>query len=93
MLGYVLDASGDWSRWTAQDWLRNYVQHALDYIQNPGTFLFRDLTNPTGNFIVEHGIQPLRTLLHRDAVAGDARRARADRVPAQRPAARAIAAA
>jgi glycine betaine/proline transport system permease protein len=41
--------------------LRNYIQHALDYIQNPGTFLFRDLTNPTGNFIVEHGIQPLRS--------------------------------
>jgi glycine betaine/proline transport system permease protein len=60
-LGYAFAAGGDWSRWTAQDWLRNYVQHALDYIQNPGTFLFRDLTNPTGNFIVEHGIQPLRS--------------------------------
>jgi glycine betaine/proline transport system permease protein len=60
-LGYAFSAGGDWSRWTAQDWLRNYVQHALDYIQNPGTFLFRDLTNPTGNFIVEHGIQPLRS--------------------------------
>jgi glycine betaine/proline transport system permease protein len=50
-----------WTRWTAQDWLRTYVQNALDYVQNPGTFLFRDLTNPTGNFIVQHGIQPLRS--------------------------------
>jgi glycine betaine/proline transport system permease protein len=61
ILGHVLHAGADWSRWTAQDWLRNYVQRALDYIQNPGTFLFRDITNPTGNFIVQHGIQPLRS--------------------------------
>jgi glycine betaine/proline transport system permease protein len=61
VLGHALHAGGDWSRWTAQDWLRQYVQRALDYIQNPGTFLFRDLTNPTGNFLVQHGIQPLRS--------------------------------
>ena len=60
-LAYAFHAGSDWSRWTAQDWLRQYVQKALDYIQNPGTFLFRDLTNPTGNFIVLHGIQPLRS--------------------------------
>jgi glycine betaine/proline transport system permease protein len=60
-LAYVFDAGSDWTRWTAQDWLRGYVQRALDYVQNPGTFLFRDITNPTGNFIVEHGIQPLRS--------------------------------
>ncbi len=59
--GHALAANIVWSRWTAQDWLRGYVQRALDYIQNPSTFLFRDLTNPTGNFIVQHGIQPLRT--------------------------------
>src|ERR1700704_365986 len=59
--GHVAHAGADWSRWTAQDWLRTYVQNGLDYIQNPSTFLFRDLTNPTGNFIVQHGIQPLRT--------------------------------
>jgi glycine betaine/proline transport system permease protein len=58
--GHVLNAGADWSRWTAQDWLRQYVQRALDYIQNPSTFLFRNITNPTGNFLVEHGIQPLR---------------------------------
>jgi len=61
ILAYAFHAGSDWSRWTAQDWLRQYVQKVLDYIQNPGTFLFRDLTNPTGNFIVEHGIQPLRS--------------------------------
>ena len=61
VLGHALGAGTVWSRWTAQDWLRTYVQRSLDYIQNPGTFLFRDLTNPTGNFIVQHGIQPLRT--------------------------------
>jgi glycine betaine/proline transport system permease protein len=61
VVGHLVNAGADWSRWTAQDWLRQYVQRALDYIQNPGTFLFRDLTNPTGNFIVQHGIQPLRS--------------------------------
>jgi glycine betaine/proline transport system permease protein len=60
-LGHIFHAGTVWSRWTAQDWLRVYVQRGLDYIQNPSTFLFRDLTNPTGDFIVQHGIQPLRT--------------------------------
>jgi glycine betaine/proline transport system permease protein len=59
--GHVVGSGTVWTRWTAQDWLRGYVQRGLDYIQNPGTFLFRDLTNPTGNFIVQHGIQPLRS--------------------------------
>ncbi len=61
IVGHLANAGADWSRWTAQDWLRQYVQRGLDYIQNPGTFLFRDITNPTGNFIVQHGIQPLRS--------------------------------
>jgi glycine betaine/proline transport system permease protein len=61
VVGHLTHAGADWSRWTAQDWLRTYVQRALDYIQNPDTFLFRDITNPTGNFIVQHGIQPLRS--------------------------------
>src|SRR5471032_1670926 len=52
ILAYAFHAGSDWSRWTAQDWLRQYVQKVLDYIQNPGTFLFRDLTNPTWFFIV-----------------------------------------
>jgi glycine betaine/proline transport system permease protein len=61
VLGHIFSAGSVWSRWTGQDWLRTYVQNGLDYVQNPGTFLFRDLTNPTGNFVVQHGIQPLRT--------------------------------
>jgi glycine betaine/proline transport system permease protein len=61
LLAHLLDAGAVWSRWTAQDWLRTYVQKALDYVQDPTTFLFQHITNPTGNFIVEHGIQPLRT--------------------------------
>jgi glycine betaine/proline transport system permease protein len=60
-LGHALGAGADWTRWTAQDWLLRYVQHALDYVQNPSTFLFRDITNPIGNFLVTNGIEPLRS--------------------------------
>src|SRR5439155_16987787 len=37
-----------------------YVQKALDYVQNPSTFVFH-ITNPIGNFIVQHGLEPLRS--------------------------------
>ena len=84
-LGYALDAGSIWTRWTAQDWLLRNVQSALDYVQNPDTFIFH-ITNPIGNFIVQYGLVPLRELLRRDAVAGDAVRARADRVPDLGPA-------
>jgi glycine betaine/proline transport system permease protein len=60
-LGHAFHAGTDWTGRTAQDWLLQHVQHALDYIQNPSTFLFRNITNPIGNFVVQHGIQPLRT--------------------------------
>ncbi len=60
-LAYVFHAGTNWSRWTAQSWLFTNIQHVLDYIQNPGTFLFRYITNPIGNFLVLHGIQPLRS--------------------------------
>lgn len=60
-LGHAFGAGADWTRWTAQAWFLKYVQHALDYVQNPSTFLFRDITNPTGNFLVQRGIQPLRS--------------------------------
>jgi glycine betaine/proline transport system permease protein len=59
-LAYVFDAGTNWSRWTAQTWLFTNIQHVLDYIQNPGTFLFRYITNPIGNFLVAHAIQPLQ---------------------------------
>jgi len=60
-LGHALGAGADWTRWTAQDWLLRYVQDALDYVQNPSTFLFRDITNPLGNFMVKYGVEPLRS--------------------------------
>ena len=60
-LGHALGAGRDWSRWTAQPWLLHYVQNALNYVQNPSTFLFRDITNPIGNFLVSDAIQPLRS--------------------------------
>jgi glycine betaine/proline transport system permease protein len=57
-LGYAFGASGIYSGRTAQDWLLRYVQKALDYVQNPATWIFH-ITEPTGNFIVQHGLQPL----------------------------------
>ena len=52
-----------YSRWTAQDWLLARVQSVLDYVQKPTTFLFKDITNPIGNFLVAHMLQPLDTFL------------------------------
>jgi glycine betaine/proline transport system permease protein len=60
LVAHLVGASAAWSRWTAQDWLRTYVQKALDYVQDPSTFLFQHITNPIGNFLVQHGITPLR---------------------------------
>ena len=62
-LGNAFGAGTVYSRWTAQDWLLARVQSALDYVQNPSTFLFRDITNPIGNFLVQHVLQPLDTFL------------------------------
>jgi glycine betaine/proline transport system permease protein len=62
-LGYLFSAGHVYSRWTAQDWLLARVQSVLDYVQNANTFLFRDITNPLGNFLVAHMLQPLDTFL------------------------------
>ena len=62
-LGHLLSAGSAYTRWTAQDWLRTQVQNALDYVQKPTTFLFKDITNPVGNFLVAHMLQPLDTFL------------------------------
>ena len=59
-LGNVLGAGSVWSRWTGQPWLLRQVQSALDYVQNPDTFIFH-ITNPIGNFIVQYGLGPLRS--------------------------------
>src|SRR5262249_43986698 len=57
-LGYALGAAGFYSGRDAQAWLLKWVQKALDYVQNPSTFVFH-ITQPIGNFIVQHGLQPL----------------------------------
>jgi glycine betaine/proline transport system permease protein len=47
---------------SAQEWLLVRVQSALDYIQDPTTFVF-SITEPTGNFVLVHGLQPLQEFL------------------------------
>jgi glycine betaine/proline transport system permease protein len=59
VLGQALGAGASWTRWTAEDWLSGYIQKGLDYVQNPSTWIF-GITSPIANFIVEHGIVPLR---------------------------------
>jgi glycine betaine/proline transport system permease protein len=59
-LGNALGAGSVWSRWTGQPWILRQVQSVLDYVQNPGTFIFH-ITNPIGNFIVQYGLGPLRS--------------------------------
>jgi glycine betaine/proline transport system permease protein len=63
VLGHLLSAGAAYTRWTAQDWLLARVQSVLDYVQKPSTFLFTDITNPLGNFLVAHMLQPLDTFL------------------------------
>jgi glycine betaine/proline transport system permease protein len=57
-LGHAFGAAAIYSGRTGQDWLLRYVQKALDYVQNPSTWIFH-ITEPTGNFIVQRGLQPL----------------------------------
>lgn len=57
-LGHAFGASGIYSGRTAQEWLLRYVQKALDYVQNPATWIFH-ITEPVGNFIVQRGLEPL----------------------------------
>jgi glycine betaine/proline transport system permease protein len=45
-----------------QDWLLVRVQGALEYVQDPSTFVF-SITEPTGNFLLVHGLQPLQEFL------------------------------
>ena len=47
---------------TAQDWLVAKIQAALDYVQNPSSSLF-GVTNPVGNFLIEHVLLPLQQFL------------------------------
>ena len=59
-LAHAFGAGSVWTRSTAQDWLLRHVQTVLDYVQNPSTFVFH-ITNPVGNFLVQHGLEPLRS--------------------------------
>jgi glycine betaine/proline transport system permease protein len=63
VVGHVASAGAAYSRWTAQAWLLARVQSVLDYVQKPTTFLFKDITNPIGTFMVAHLLQPLDTFL------------------------------
>jgi glycine betaine/proline transport system permease protein len=47
---------------TAQEWLLARIQTALDYIQDPTSFVFR-ITEPTGNFLLSEFLEPLQTFL------------------------------
>jgi len=63
LLGHLFSAGSAYSRWTAQGWLLARVQSVLDYVQQPTTFLFNDITNPLGTNMVTHLLQPLDTFL------------------------------
>jgi glycine betaine/proline transport system permease protein len=58
-LAHMFGAKSIYDGRTAQEWLMRHVQSALDYVQNPDTFVFH-ITNPVGNWIVEYGLTPLR---------------------------------
>jgi glycine betaine/proline transport system permease protein len=47
---------------TAQDWLLARIQSGLDYVQTPTSFVFK-ITEPVGNFILEHMLLPLQAFL------------------------------
>jgi glycine betaine/proline transport system permease protein len=47
---------------TIDSWLLAQIQSALEYVQDPSSFVF-GITEPTGNFLVEYGLEPLRVFL------------------------------
>jgi glycine betaine/proline transport system permease protein len=47
---------------TIQERLLTRIQSALDYVQDPSSFVF-GITEPIGNFILQHGLQPLQNFL------------------------------
>jgi glycine betaine/proline transport system permease protein len=47
---------------TAQEWLLAQIQKVLDYVQDPTSFVFH-ITEPIGNFILEHLLLPLQDFL------------------------------
>ena len=67
-LGYAFHAGSAWSRWTAQDWLLHYVQKALDYVQNPATFVFH-ITDPIGIAVIRDSDLRMIFFHRRDQIA------------------------
>ncbi len=61
VLGKVFDAGPIYSDWSKKDWVLARIQSVLDYVQNPSTFVFH-ITEPIGNFLVQHALVPLRDL-------------------------------
>jgi glycine betaine/proline transport system permease protein len=47
---------------TAQDWILAQIQKVLDYVQDPTSFVFQ-ITEPVGNFVLEHMLLPLQAFL------------------------------
>jgi glycine betaine/proline transport system permease protein len=60
-LARTFGAGAVYSDWTKKDWVLARIQSVLDYVQNPSTFVFH-VTEPIGNFLVQHGLVPLRGL-------------------------------
>ena len=59
---------------TIHDDLLRWIQSALDYVQDPNSFIF-GITEPIGNFLLEYLLEPLRLLARGDALVHRARRA------------------
>ena len=47
---------------TIEDTLSGWIQDALDYVQDPASFVF-GITEPIGNFLLEYMLEPLRLVL------------------------------
>jgi glycine betaine/proline transport system permease protein len=47
---------------TIEDTLLGWIQDALDYVQDPNSFIF-GITEPVGNFLLEYMLEPLRMVL------------------------------
>ena len=61
-LGHAFGAGGVYSGWTARDRLVRWIQRGLDYVQDPASVAFA-ITEPTGNFLLVYGLQPLQEFL------------------------------
>jgi glycine betaine/proline transport system permease protein len=57
-----LGAGALYSRESAREWILARLQSALDYVQNPDTFVFHT-TSWIGNHIVQYGLIPLQDFL------------------------------